>query len=97
MVLPENLELGKDFSSSYGCKFLSIQLDITPNRPDAFSHLGVARDIAAVTKEVNNMKILKLFIQKKEFGLNIKLENSDIAPDVLEVLLKISVWVIAGG
>ena len=29
MVLPENLELGKDFSSSYGYKFISIQLDIT--------------------------------------------------------------------
>ena len=50
MVLPENLVLGEDFSSSYGYKFLSIELDITPNRPDAFSHLGVARDIAAVTK-----------------------------------------------
>ena len=39
MVLPKNLVLGEDFSSSYGFKFLSIELDITPNRSDAFSHL----------------------------------------------------------
>ena len=46
MVLPNNLKLGKEFSSSFGYKFLSIELDITPNRADAFSHFGVARDIA---------------------------------------------------
>ena len=77
MVLPENLKLGEDFSSSYGYKFLSIVLDITPNRPDAFSHLGVARDIAAVTKRELRHENVETLNFKKEFDLNIKLENSD--------------------
>ena len=50
MVLPEDLTLGDDFCLSFGYKFLSVELDITPNRPDAFSHMGVARDIAAATQ-----------------------------------------------
>ena len=46
MVLPDSCIPGKDFVDEYGSKFLRIELDITPNRPDAFSHYGVARDIA---------------------------------------------------
>ena len=88
MVLPENLELGKDFSSSYGYKFLSIQLDITPNRPDAFSHLGVARDIAAVTKRELKYEKIESVNLKKEFDLNIKLENSDDCPRYVGGIIK---------
>ena len=88
MVLPENLELGKDFSSSYGYKFLSIQIDITPNRPDAFSHLGVARDIAAVTKRGLTYENIETVNSKKEFDLNIKLENSDDCPRYVGGIIK---------
>ena len=64
MVLPENLN--KDFSSSYGYKFLSIQLDITPLAP-IFSHLGVARDVAAVTKRELKYENIENVNLKKEF------------------------------
>lgn len=47
MVLPQNLRVGDDFSSAYGYKFVSVDIDITPNRPDAFSYQGVARDISS--------------------------------------------------
>tara|TARA_X000000950_G_scaffold280139_1_gene374120 strand:+ start:1171 stop:3549 length:2379 start_codon:yes stop_codon:yes gene_type:complete len=80
MVLPENLILGEDFSSAYGYKFLSIELDITPNRPDAFSHLGVARDIAAATKRQLMYENIETVNSKIEFDLNIKLENSEDCP-----------------
>ena len=49
IVLPESCKVGKDFLEEYGNKFLKIELDITPNRPDAFSHYGIARDIAVYT------------------------------------------------
>ena len=88
MVLPEYLELGKDFSSSYGYKFFSIQLDITPNRPDAFSHLGVARDVAAVTKRELKYENIETVNLKKEFDLNIKLENSDDCPRYVGGIIK---------
>ena len=49
MVLPSDLNPGDDFISAFGHRFISLELDITPNRPDAFSHQGVARDIACAT------------------------------------------------
>ena len=48
LVLPESCNLGGEFFKEYGYKFLNIELDITPNRPDAFSHYGVARDISVI-------------------------------------------------
>ena len=73
MVLPNHLNIGKDFSSSYGYKFLSLQLDITPNRADAFSHIGVARDIAAVTKRKLLYKPNKIRSFNKEYNFEVKL------------------------
>ena len=46
IVLPKSCKVGADFIEEYGNKFLKIELDITPNRPDAFSHYGIARDIS---------------------------------------------------
>ena len=33
MVLPDDLVAGQDFMEAYGHKFLSVELDLTPNRP----------------------------------------------------------------
>ena len=88
MVLNEDLVLGEDFSSSYGYKFLSVELDITPNRSDAFSHIGVARDIAAVTKRELKHGNIELVDSKKEFDLEIKFENSDDCPRYIGGIVK---------
>lgn len=50
MILPKGLNTGDDFMTAYGYKFISVELDITPNRSDAFSYLGVARDLACYKK-----------------------------------------------
>ena len=54
LVLPESCRLGANFVDEYANKFLKIELDITPNRPDAFSHYGVARDISVFKKRTLN-------------------------------------------
>jgi len=54
LVLPKSCTLGANFIDDYANKFLNIELDITPNRPDAFSHFGVARDISVFKKRILN-------------------------------------------
>ena len=88
MVLPNHLTIGDDFSTAYGYKFLSLQLDITPNRSDAFSHLGVARDIAAVTKRKLVYKPNKIPSFKKEYNFEVKLENEKDCPRYAGGILK---------
>ena len=88
MVLPENLTLGEDFSSSYGYKFLSVELDITPNRSDAFSHIGVARAIAAATQRKLKQLTTKEIDSKKELNLDISLENDFDCPRYIGGIIK---------
>ena len=80
MVLPDGLKIGENFMTSYGYKFSSIEIDITPNRPDAFSHYGVARDLA--TYKNNPLKPLKIQNAKGKNleEITISIENQEDCP-----------------
>src|SRR5688572_15261659 len=48
LVLPAGLALGADFSTAMGLEpDVVLELEVNPNRPDAMSVVGVARDLAA--------------------------------------------------
>ena len=50
IVLPEGhgFEAGADAAKALFCDDVILELGITPNRPDALSHLGVARELCAL-------------------------------------------------
>ena len=48
MVLDEKLEAGKPIIEALNLNDVILEIAITPNRPDALSHIGVARDLAAL-------------------------------------------------
>ncbi|SMP14330.1 phenylalanyl-tRNA synthetase beta subunit [Desulfurobacterium pacificum] len=48
MILPENTEIGKDIVEVLGLNDWIIEYEITTNRPDALSVLGIARELKAV-------------------------------------------------
>jgi phenylalanyl-tRNA synthetase beta chain len=48
LVLPADAELGSDVASLLGLDDTVLELEITPNRPDCMSVLGVAREVAAL-------------------------------------------------
>lgn len=49
MVLPETATVGQDAAEYFelGDTDIQIEIGLTPNRSDAFSHLGVAKDVVA--------------------------------------------------
>ena len=56
MVLPEDAPVGAPLSeylerAGLGGRDAVLDVAITPNRPDAVSHIGVARDVAALTRK----------------------------------------------
>ena len=56
MVLPEDAPVGAPFTAylegaGLGTREAVLDVAITPNRPDAVSHIGVARDVAALTRK----------------------------------------------
>lgn len=48
MVLPDHLNAGTPFSSLPDTYDVVYEINVTPNRPDALSHIGVARELARV-------------------------------------------------
>ncbi|MCH8288467.1 MAG: phenylalanine--tRNA ligase subunit beta [Candidatus Marinimicrobia bacterium] len=67
MVLDKSAEVGKAISEVLKPDDTVLELDLTPNRPDALSHIGVARDISA---------ILNKKVTKPEFTLEESSEDS---------------------
>jgi len=49
MELSEDYEIGTPFAKALGLDDTIIELELTPNRPDALSIIGVARDISALS------------------------------------------------
>ncbi|MCK4503601.1 MAG: phenylalanine--tRNA ligase subunit beta [Desulfuromonadales bacterium] len=47
MILTAGLELGTPVFAALGLKDFQIELDLTPNRPDCLSVVGVAREVAS--------------------------------------------------
>jgi len=48
MLLDSHLKVGESISSALGLDDYVLDLDLTPNRPDCLSILGVAREVAAL-------------------------------------------------
>ncbi|MBD3271193.1 MAG: phenylalanine--tRNA ligase subunit beta, partial [Elusimicrobia bacterium] len=50
MHLPDAAVPGEDFARAYGLNDTMIEFEVTPNRPDVLSHIGIAREIAAAKR-----------------------------------------------
>src|SRR5215471_16214743 len=48
LILPLGAPLGADVASTIGVLDEVLEVNVTPNRPDALSHAGIAREVAAL-------------------------------------------------
>ena len=76
LVLDENLPLGTDVSTLYGKADTVFELEITSNRPDLLSHLGVARELGVLlNKPVKLPEIKDIPGQGK--ALEVEIQNPE--------------------
>ncbi len=69
MVLdPAKFELGADIAKLLVPEDTVVEINITPNRPDCLSHIGVARELAAITG--NNLKKPDITIIESDADIN---------------------------
>ncbi|MBU1564439.1 MAG: phenylalanine--tRNA ligase subunit beta [Proteobacteria bacterium] len=88
MELPENTEHGRIFIEALGLKDTFIEVDLTPNRPDCASVIGIAREVAGILGKpmilpVNGAKIENT---SKEFAVEV--ESSKLCPRYAGRLIK---------
>lgn len=48
MILPHDIPIGKDFTDIMGMNDSILNVNVTPNRPDCLSIIGIAREVAAI-------------------------------------------------
>ena len=49
MILPPDVPVGTPLDEVLGLPDTILEVNVTPNRPDALSHLGIARELSAIT------------------------------------------------
>ncbi len=87
IVLPDDVKPGTLAKDYYNIKSdYVLEVDITPNRIDAASHYGVARDLAAYlvqrgeTPELHRPSVEAFVIDKAEGGIAVEVKNYEACP-----------------
>ena len=82
MELPTDLSLGTSISAALGLDDVVLELEITPNRPDCLSLIGVAREIRAETG--NALKLPQVDFNEDETDTqeitSVTIEAPDLCP-----------------
>ncbi|WP_313527416.1 phenylalanine--tRNA ligase subunit beta [Anaerotignum sp.] len=82
-IFPEAVELGKDVLDVLDIKDVVVEFEITSNRPDCFSILGLARETAATYKE--EFKYPEITVKEEGEGkiedmISVEIKNSELCP-----------------
>ena len=82
MELSKNLPVGKPITEALGLNDVIFELEITPNRPDCLSMIGVCREIRAETG--NSLRLPNILLEENDIDVNGKtsviIEASDLCP-----------------
>ena len=60
MILDPNAPLGASLAEVLEADDAVLEMDVTPNRPDALSHLGIAREVAVLNRTELRAPVIKL-------------------------------------
>lgn len=91
MALSEELPIGTSLAEALGLDDAVLELEITPNRPDCLSMIGVAREIGAETG--NSLKLPR--IHMKEGAANVR-DLTSVIIDAPELCPRYAARVIRG-
>ena len=95
IVLPEDTTVGMKAAEYYGLESdYVIEVDITPNRADACSHYGVARDLYAwlirngYKTSLHKMDVSAFAVDNHDLDIEIDVQNAEACPRYCAVTIK---------
>lgn len=68
MVLPDDFKVGAKITEALKLNDVIFEIGITPNRPDALSHIGVARELAALLGK--SLKLPQIKLKESKSSVN---------------------------
>ncbi len=88
MELPEDTPHGESFIKSAQLADIQIEVDLTPNRPDCTSVIGVGREVAGITKTPLTHPVEEAEITQTSSDFVIEVESSELCPRYAACLIK---------
>ena len=91
IILPEDAPIGVPFKDYLGINDTVFELEITPNRPDCLSHIGIARELSAYYgKELKypETEIKSEISEKTSDNVKISIEDSNLSRRYVTRILK---------
>ncbi len=82
MILPPHLPLGSNVGEALGLKDTVLDISVTPNRPDCLYAIGVAREIAALTRQKVKVPVSSLGNRGEEIHqkTSVTILDQDLCP-----------------
>ena len=91
IILPEDAPVGVPFKDYLGINDTVFELEITPNRPDCLSHIGIARELSAYYgKELKypETEIKSEISEKISDNVKVSIEDSNLSRRYVTRILK---------
>lgn len=88
MELPEGTEHGQTFIKSQGLEDIFVEVDLTPNRPDCASVIGIAREVAGIVRQPLNLPVQAAAIENTSNEFSVVIEASELCPRYAGRLIK---------
>ncbi len=89
MIFPEGTELGLDINEVLGLGDTIFELNVTPNRPDWLSAIGVAREVAAVLgRELSDKCALPSVSNGTLSEITVEVEDAEKCPIYIAKVIK---------
>lgn len=95
IVLPEDAVVGTPAKDYYNIKSdYVLEVDITPNRADACSHYGVARDLYAylvqrgIPTQLHKPSVDAFKVDNNDLDISVTIENGDACPRYAGITIK---------
>lgn len=79
IILPEDAPIGKEYREYAGLNDVIFELEITPNRPDCLSHIGIAREVAAYYNRKVKYPVIEIAetIESVNTVIKVNIEDKD--------------------
>jgi len=88
MELPEDIAHGQSFIEAMGLADTMIEVDLTPNRPDCASVVGVAREVAGIVRRPLSLPVTDAEITNTSKAFSVDVESSELCPRYAARLVK---------
>ncbi|TKB23683.1 phenylalanine--tRNA ligase subunit beta [Desulfopila sp. IMCC35006] len=88
MELPQATAHGQSFINSLDLEDIFVEVDLTPNRPDCASVIGIAREIAGVVRKPLTLPVQEAEIAHPSSDFSVIIEADELCPRYAARLVK---------